>query len=200
MERAGKPRHRRAGPEAEGAGANESNRGQPRPCLELANYVRIVVLPSEKGEIGIAIYSKSGVTDDVFITCTTAQKNLWRAAWDKDPDLTQEPVVHITRSDAPFPKHIAAIVSESIKHMLTQKRPLTKTNRLIVDGTDIEFSIGSRDREAFRGLLTPDAKGKNGNGLRRLAELLEQYCGAKSSDRENLAKKIQAEASRLKNR
>lgn len=167
--------------------------------LTPANYARIVILPSgTEGESAIAIYSKPRVADEVFITRTKAERNLWQAAWQLNTNLAKVPAVNITRLDRPFPKHVAAIVSESIRQVIAKRRPLTKTNRIIVDGTDIEFSIQSRDREAFTGLLTPDAKGKNGNALRRLTELLEQYCGAKLSDRENLTNKIQAEARNLK--
>ena len=165
------------------------------------NFTRIAILPSaaSKGEVAIALYSKPTTKseENVFITCTKAEKNLWYAASNENGVLSKDTSVEIARFDAPFPKSVAMTIVKGVRRMLAQRQPPTKTNKVIVDGTDIEVSIDDGTSRPVQGLLTPYARGNNGSALRRLADMLEIYCENRTVNRERLIKKIEAEASRL---
>jgi Ribonuclease G/E len=102
--------------------------------------------------------------------------------------------MRIDRFDAKFPKHVANAVSEAIGRMLVETRPRKKGGSIILDGTEIEFSVEKRSGRSIRGLLTPYAKGKNGTGLRQLTELLRLYCESKATFRSEVARKIEVQA------
>lgn len=164
-----------------------------------ANYGRIVILasPASVGELAIAIYSKRSIADEVWITATRAERNLWAAEFGEDPSFPKIPAVQVSRCDALFPKSTSAAVSSAIKRMVKESRPLSKNGRIIVDATDIVFAVQDREEKGMRALLTPEAQGKNTAALRRLVRLLESYCGAKPSTQQSLSKKIETEAKSL---
>ncbi len=165
-----------------------------------ANFTRIAILPSaaSKGEVAVAIYSDpSKAEENAFITCTRAEKNLWYAASDENGVLSRDIPFQIARFDAPFPKAVATAVSKGVRRMLSQSQPEPQTNKVLVDGTDIEFSIDDPASGPVRGLLTPYARGNNGTALRRLTEMLEAYCEATPVNRKRLVKKIEAKAKQL---
>lgn len=164
-----------------------------------ANYARILNLasPASVGEFAISIYSKRKNADEVWITTTRAERNLWYAEFGKDPDFPKKPAVKVARCDALFPQSIAVAVSEAIERMLRQSRPFSKSGRIIVDATDVEYSVENQEGKRIRALLTPDSHGKRSDALRRLTQLLEEYCEGSPAGQAALEKKIEAEARRL---
>lgn len=165
-----------------------------------ANYARIVTLasPASLGEFAIAIYSKKGNDpDDVWITSTRAERNLWAAEFGGDPNFPKKPTIKIARRDFSFPKSTAVTVSNAIKRMLDASRPLSQSGRIVVGATKIEFSVENQEGKPVRALLTPDTQGKKTAALRRLTQLLEEYCEGPPAGQSALEKKIGAEARRL---
>jgi hypothetical protein len=169
--------------------------------LTPGNFVRIVILPSaaSKGEVAIAIYSDSKMAaDSVTVTCTKAKRNLWYAASDENGGLSKNTSsIEIERSDAVFPKAVAATIVRGATRMLDQCKPLDKTNDTFVDATDIEVLIESSPNKRVRGLLTPHARGRSGSALRALTEILERYCEATPENKKQLLRKIEARANQL---
>ena len=163
-----------------------------------ANYARIVTLasPASVGELAIAIYSKRNNENEAWITITRAERNLWAAEFGEDPSFPKVPAVKVTRRDASFPTSTATAVSTAIGRMLDQSRPLSKNGRIIVDATDIEFSLEKQQGRRVRALLTPDAQGPQTSALRRLTRLIEEYCEAPPAMQPNIAKQIETEAKR----
>lgn len=166
--------------------------------LTPANFGRILDLPSGGSEIVFAIHSKQlGSSEQVFITCTRPDQELWFAGSDEQFRFTKDPFVHVTRVDVLFPKSAAVAVSEGIKRVLAQRRPPTKGNIVTVDGRAIEFSMEDQKRVGTRGILPPFARGKNGAALRRVTDLLRKYCEAKPAHQADLAKRIESEMNEL---
>lgn len=164
-----------------------------------ANYARIVEfppLPSE-GESSVAIYSKTNDPEGTLITRTKGERNLWSAEFGTDPSFPKG--VKVTRCDAWFPKSTAVAVQEAVKRMLDQSRPLENPrNAIIVDAPITEFSVEDPKRGREGAFLTPYAAGKTGAALRKIAQLLAEYCDTKPVHRAALAKRIEAEAERLR--
>src|SRR5579884_354318 len=137
-----------------------------------ANYVRVVIMPSSSaGETAIAIYSG---------TRASGQRN-----------------VFLTRTNAPFPSSAALAVSEAFDEMIARTKPLEPGNRIVLDGTNVEFEVQRGAQTSRRGLLTPYAKGQFTQALHRLTELLTNYCDAGPGKREQLAREVEAEANQL---
>jgi hypothetical protein len=164
-----------------------------------ANYTRIVVLssPASIGELAVSIYSKGNNADEVGITITRAERNLWAAEFGGDPSFPKVPAVNVARCDALLPKMTATVVSGAIKRMVDGSRPLSRSGRIILDATDIVFSVEDREGKRAEAVLTPDSHGKKSTALRQLVQLLQSYCQAKPAAKPSLSKKIDLEARNL---
>ena len=88
--------------------------------LTPANYARIVVLPSgsSSGETALSLYSKRGNDDEVILTSTEGERDLWSAASELDPMLRKDPRIEIQRLDVPFPKPLATATWTGAKSTL----------------------------------------------------------------------------------
>jgi hypothetical protein len=164
-----------------------------------ANYARIVILPSAGaiGETALTLHSGAGGRGQVILTCTHAQRNLWSEAFHLDVALTRAPTVRISRSDVPFPEDLAGGLRDALKALIRQRHEPRGTDRIIIHGTDFLFSVDDARGRVTRALLAPESAGRISASLRRVAELLEQYCESTPRDRAALAEKISAEAWRL---
>ncbi len=165
-----------------------------------ANYARVVIMPSSSaGETAIAIYSGTQASGqrNVFLTCTKADTNLWYSVSPSNPSRGTQPSIKVTRTDAPFPSSAALAVSAAFDEMIARTKPLEPGNRIVVDGTNVEFEVQRGAQTSRRGLLTPYAKGQFTQALHRLTELLTNYCDAGPGKREQLAREVEAEANQL---
>ena len=161
-----------------------------------SDFLRIVDLPSGANEAVVAIYTvRSSGEDDVRITYTTPHKLLWEAGADSQNRFVKDPRVSITRIDAPFPRSLALTVSAAIRRLVRERRPPLKTERVIVDGRLVEFSVLEGD-QTIRALLTPYMEGPKGTSLNNLVDLLRRYCVARS-ERPRTAEAIAREAAKM---
>lgn len=167
--------------------------------LTPTNFVRVTVLPSaaSTGETALSFYSKPGSGEDVVLTCTRAERNLWAAASNIDPTLGREPAVSVQRLAVPFSRTLARSMSEVIKQMIYQSRDATGTDRIIIDGTDILFSVEDHGGRILRARLAPESEGKKSAILHRITELLRDYCESIPVDRSALTRSIKTEVEDL---
>jgi hypothetical protein len=163
-----------------------------------ANYARIVVMPSSaEGETAIAIYSSAKAIDNqAFLTCTKADRNIWYSVSESNPNRDKEPPVQITRTDASLPRSAAVAVSKAVNEMVNQTRPLDREDRIVLDGTAVEFSV-EKDAKVAAGLLTPYAQGELTDALRRLVKVLADYCEALPAKRQQMGTQIERAATQL---
>lgn len=169
-----------------------------RLFLSGANYARILVMPStDEGEVAIAIYSRRTQKrgDDIAVTCTRAQKNLWYSMFQAQQTKANVPTVPVAQTDAPIPKSTAVAVSKAIEQMIERSRPPNHTVEML-DGTDIEFSVENKNG-LLTGLLGPYAHGQQTRALHQLTKLLIHYCDAGSAERPQHAREIETQATRL---
>jgi hypothetical protein len=167
--------------------------------LTPANYVRMAILPST-GSMGERVFSlHSGRTDtnQVVVTYTWAESNLWAESSDANLALTIEPRAKIRRLDTPLPKSLAVSISEIVGRMIRGSRKPAATGPIIVDGTDFLFSTEAPDGQRREAILLAGSTGKNVTRLIRLLELLDRYCKAKAGDRDPLLKTVEAEIKRF---
>jgi hypothetical protein len=166
-----------------------------------ADYGRATLLPSDKsGEYSIAIYSNSHSKTGVSATCTKSAANLGNSTWEMNPKRIDQSLIKVTRADVPFPKSTAVALSAAWTGMLAQTREREITQRagdVVVDGLQILFSVDNMSRQKTEGILAPDSKGRHTAALRRLSELLSNYCEVNSSRRGGIATEIECEANRL---
>ena len=153
-----------------------------------AHFARVVDLPSGDNEVVLAIYSDG--SDSARITYTRPEKRLWGLRSDKGASVS------VVRLDAPFPKALAVSVSAALRHLLDERRPPMKTEIVILDGREIEFSAPN-GRHTARGVLHNNARGRKGRSLRHLTDLLQRYCQAKASERHSVSQEIATEAQRI---
>jgi hypothetical protein len=164
-----------------------------------ANYARIVKFPPlpSLGEISVAIYSAANDSEAIFLTLTRGERNFWSAEFGSDPTFPKG--VKVARCDVRFPKSVAESVQAAFKRQLDKSRPLRNPdNTIILDANIIEFSIDEPQRGRVAAYLSPYAIGKTGKALRKFSQLLIDYCDAGPTKRAALAKRIEAEARRLK--
>jgi len=161
--------------------------------------LQIVTLPAHatKGESVVALCFECQATPDTKVTVTRADRSFWSATFGQDPKFTKGPAPKISRCDAPIPTPSAEAIFKAVKKMVNETRPLRNRNNVVIlDSTDTVFSIEANGRQS-QGLLTPYASGKNGAAMRRLADLLQQYCASAPSHRAALLKGIETEARNL---
>jgi hypothetical protein len=162
-----------------------------------ADFVRIVDLSSGANEAVVAIYTAHGQGDNnVRITYTSPDKLLWEVGADSQNRFAKDPSVSVRRIDAPFPKALALSVSAALKHLLDERRPPMKTEQVIVDGRQVEFTVPSGN-QSIRGLLDNYARGQKGRSLNHLTDLLESYCHANAAERRTLSAEIATEARKM---
>jgi hypothetical protein len=159
-----------------------------------AHFVRIVDLSAGDNEVVLAIYRVG--SDHAHITYTRPAKLLWEVGGDSQSRFVKDPSVSVSRLDAPFPKALALSVVAALDHLLAECRAPMKTERVILDGRMVEFTVESGGHVA-RGLLDNYARGPKGQGLNRLTDLLELYCQRPASERPSIARRIHAEAAKL---
>jgi len=170
-----------------------------RLVLSGANYARILVMPStDEGEFAIAIHSQrpQNRADGTAVTCTRAEKNLWYSMLKAQQTKANVPTVPVARTDAPIPKSTAVAVSKAIGQMIARSRPPNHSID-VLDGTDIEFSVESENREVLSALLGPYAHGQYTRALHQLTKLLIDYCDAGSAERPQHVREIEDQAIRL---
>jgi hypothetical protein len=156
-------------------------------------------MPStDEGESAIAIYSRGTRNggDETAVTCTRAEKNLWYSMFQAQQTKANVPTVPVARTDAPIAKSTAVAVSKAIGQMIACSRPPNHTVE-VLDGTDIEFSVESENREVSSALLGPYAHGQHTRALHQLTKLLIDYCDAGSAERPQLVREIEDQAIRL---
>jgi hypothetical protein len=164
-----------------------------------ANYVRVVVLPSSAsvGELALSLYAKDGRQQEVFLTSTQAERNLWYAASDLDVGLAIEPPVTIRRVDVPFPRGLAAMVSGTIREMVRQSHQPSSSDRIKIHGTDILFFVPDPTGIRIEARLAPESHGRLTAAIRRLVDLLEAYCTGPPAERPVLRKRLLNETKKL---
>lgn len=169
--------------------------------LTPANYARIVVIPSgsSSGETAVSLYSSRAGKDEVFLTKTSGDSDLWSAASEIDPLLGKDPKVKIRRSDAPFPKPLAASISKALRPLIRKSRNPVSTDRVIMDGTHILYIVEEGRGRILKARLTPESEGRITGALRKLTYLLQKYSDVASVDREELEKQMEAELKHLTN-
>jgi hypothetical protein len=172
---------------------------QRKLFVSRADFARVVDLPGGENEVAVAIYSvESRGGENVRITYTRCDKNLWSVGSDSQGHFVKDPSVSVERIDAPFPKELALTVSAAVKQALGERRPRPPprpTDTVTVDGRLVEFSV-STGRQTRRGLLAPDAPGQKAQRLYRLTDLLERYCQAPATERAAIAQEIAKAAER----
>jgi hypothetical protein len=163
-----------------------------------ANLGRIIVLPSNatEGETAVSLYSDAA--GESRVTLTRAKRNLWWAEFGKDPDFRKGPAPGVTRVNASIPPEVGERIFQALRRAILRTRPLrNQNNTVIVDSTAIVFVTNGENERRRYGLLTPYAAGKNGESMRRLTALLQQYCDASTAQRVALLRKIEAQVARL---
>lgn len=166
--------------------------------LTPADYIRIAVLPST-GSLGETVYSLHSAgknVDQVTLTYTHAQSNLWAEASDRNGALTREPRAKVGRADVPCPKSLAISMSNTIGKMIEERRAWTGTGPIIVDGTDFLFSRERAGRQQ-QAVLMAGSTGKRTTTLIRLLEALDRYCKENSLSRSRLLPDLETEVKRL---
>jgi hypothetical protein len=172
--------------------------------LTPATYGRILVLPSAGsiGEYSLSIYpNPQGAV--VRVTLVRASKNVWSDLSAKVASHAA-PAVHepwevaplrFHRSDATLSMSAGAALRAAFAAMLqhTRGRYPGYSGGVIVDGTDIEFSLAERGM-TMRGVITPNVSGTNVSELRKLVDLLERYCQGQSARQASLAAEIERKA------
>jgi hypothetical protein len=166
-----------------------------------ADFGRVLDLPPGGNEVVVAIYTvRSRGEENVRITHTRCDKVLWEVGSDSQGHFVKDPSVSVKRIDAPFPKQLALTVSRALERALAERRPRPPpraTDRVIVDGRLVEFSVPAGERHTTRGLLTPDARGKKAKRLHHLTDLLERYCQAPATERTAIGQQIASEAAKI---
>jgi len=159
-----------------------------------AHFARVVDLSSGDNEVVLAIY-RAG-SNRAQITYTRPDKLLWEVGGDSQSRFVKDPSVSVRRIDVPFPQSLALSVVAALEHLLAECRPPMKTERVIVDGRMVEFTVASGGHIA-RGLLDNYARGPKGQGLNRLTDLLERYCQRPAAQRPSIEQQINTEAAKL---
>jgi hypothetical protein len=167
--------------------------------LTPADYARIVVIPSgsSSGETALSLYSKQENDDKVILTSTKGDRDLWSAASDLDPMLRKDPRIKVRRLDVPFPKPLAILISKALKRLIEESREPESTDRMVLHGTHILYIVDPPGDRLLKARLTPESKGKTTGALRKLTDLLREYCHATVEKRKALEKKMKTEVQRL---
>jgi hypothetical protein len=166
-----------------------------------ADMARIVVRPSapSQGEIAFSIYStkKNGQVLTI-IASARAEKNVRCAASDLDHDLRVDPVVRAQTFELTMPSQVATAVSGAITYAVSGARSLTPTEDVPLDGTSILcFAPALGKGKTASAVLDPVSEGPFSHALRRLVDLLSQYCAPAIATRHALEKQIEAEARKI---
>jgi hypothetical protein len=168
--------------------------------LTPANCMRIVLLPSAAsiGETALSFNSTPrGTMEQMVLTCTTAQRNLWSAASEIDSTLRGNPAVRVRRLDVRFPNELSKSISQALKQMIAQSRQPRGSDQIVIDGTDVLFTIENKSGPAMQARLAPESEGKKSKLLRTLVDLLREYCRSNRVEQEALTTRIEAAAQRL---
>ncbi len=168
-----------------------------RLFVSRADYARVLVMPStDEGEFSIAIYSRHDRGDETALTCTRAEKNLWYSMFQAQQANAHVPPVPVILTDAAFPKSTALAVSKAIEEMIVHSGPPNHSVE-VLDGTNITFSIERSGAKPLQALLAPYAHGMRSQSLHELTKLLTDYCDADPADRQNIARQIEEQATKL---
>ena len=168
--------------------------------LSTAEYGRAVIMPSaaSEGESSVGVYSSGGAQPEVRVAYAKAERNIWYAQSESNPNRSHEPPVKVSHIETSIPGSTAVAIRRAWKQMLCQTRPSVRTGneRVVVDATDVEFSLVDREGEALYG-RSPQERGKNTEDLYQLVKLLVSYCEAEPSKRFTMAQKIENDANGL---
>jgi hypothetical protein len=178
---------------------------QKKLVLTTADYGRVLVRPSPAsiGEYVISVYSADS-GKEAHITLTRAGRNLWyQHSYQKEKTVSDDPYassapIKVTRIDATLPVSTARAIRSAWAEMLrgTAGKWPGQGNRIVLDGTDIEFSLIDGGKK-MTGVIAAGATGKNTLQLRKLSELLERYCTAPPSQRRSIASQMETKAKHL---
>jgi hypothetical protein len=99
--------------------------------------------------------------------------------------------------DVPFPQTLAIHLTKRIGKMVHKSREAGPTDRIVIDGTHIMFVVGGRNGTPLQARLASESEGRNSRALRKIKDLLREYCEAKAPDYSALANQIEAEVTLL---
>jgi hypothetical protein len=169
--------------------------------LSPGDYGRVLfTFGGNEGEYAVSIHPKKQSDKEASMSCTRAQRNLGDATWELNPDRVGEKAVKVERTDVSIPKPVAISTSHAFLEMLqrTRERDINPDGEQpVFGGVNIEFSIKDSAGKVLEGVLTAEMKGEHVLCLKRIADLLAQYCEASPDQRLELAKRLQREANQL---
>jgi len=167
-----------------------------------ADYGRAVIMPSaaSEGESCVAVYLRGNTsgTNETRIAYSKADRNIWYAQSESNPNRSHEGPINVQHVDLPFPQSAALEIAKVWRQMLCRTRPSVTTGkeRVIVDVTTVELSLINKEGEAWYGSL-PQSRGSSTNALYELARLLIAYCNSEPSKRPSVADQIERSAREL---
>lgn len=167
------------------------------------NCGRAMVTPAFAPEYSVSIYSRTVGGGEVkyFVTYVAADQSLWEIT-DAGRKPQEADRTNVRRLDCEIPKEIAENVQQAYLGMLTGDQlpiPMREEDvSRVTDATVTEFSIQVSAAETVYGEIPSELpSGPKTKALLGLANALVDYCKAKTTDRSELASRIDREATRL---
>lgn len=169
------------------------------------NYGRMVELVGDprRGEFAVSVQcdEKPGADKQCSVTLTKALSNLGALLEDNLEKGSLEALekIRVVRKDASIGPSTASAIRATWMKFLDNIRPRRPGGPVVLDGTRIEFFIGSPITKRRFGEV-PDRSGESINTLIALGRSLAKYCETGESERARLSKEIEKDARQLTGR
>lgn len=165
-----------------------------------ADIARFVQFPGATGaETAMAVYQASGKSSGYRVTITQPSSSLWETVPQpgEQRNAKQRPIT-VERCDAPLPDSAARPIHEVWLTMLRQAKSEPKSESISVDNTIEIFTAVAPDGKTLRGQSPRElVKAGNVSALVDLVNSLIHYCDVPESERADMAKQIERDASTL---